>query len=322
MRKFFIKICKFFGFEIIDQNEFTSPTLNKELNKDLSILNKKSIVLPLGEVKITRKVKSILIIVRVNTEIEVWDQNKRRLFEQPKIKYSIRSIKSLINSINYCQSKYPDLRIKTIILDDSSKIENLDKIKEIIKNVNGEIISLDTKKFEAKIKKQKTQQTFSNLASLFQCFEIGKEIGEDLIFFVEDDYLHFETMLEEMIATYERVSSQVGKDIFMCPADYPYLYMNNEKTNILIGNKRHWRTITKTLCTFLTSKKLLNLYWENFTKNCEDRHDPFEKYINEIYKKEFCISPLKSLSVHLTNVNSSYGLSPFINYKNLWDQNK
>ncbi|WP_440923471.1 glycosyltransferase family 2 protein [Candidatus Pelagibacter sp.] len=322
MRKFFIKICKFFGFEIIDQNEFTSPTLNKELNEDLSILNKKSIVLPLGEVKITRKVKSILIIVRVNTEIEVWDQNKRRLFEQPKIEYSIRSIKSLINSINYCESKYPDLRIKTIILDDSSKIENLDKIKEIIKNVNGEIISLDTKKFEAKIKKQKTQQTFSNLASLFQCFEIGKEIGEDLIFFVEDDYLHFETMLEEMIATYERVSSQVGKDIFMCPADYPYLYMNNEKTNILIGNKRYWRTITKTLCTFLTSKKLLNLYWENFTKNCEDRHDPFEKYINEIYKKEFCISPLKSLSVHLTNVNSSYGLPPFIDYKNLWDQNK
>ena len=322
MKKFFIKICKFFGFEIIDQNEFTSPTLNKELNEDLSILNKKSIVLPLGEVKITRKVKSILIVIRVNTEIEVWDQNKRRLFEKPKIEYSIRSIKSLINSINYCQSKYLDLKIKTIILDDSSKIENLNKIKEIIKDVNGEIISLDTKKFEAKIKKQKTQQTFSNLASLYQCFEIGKEIGEDLIFFIEDDYLHFETMLEEMITTYERVSSQVGKDIFMCPADYPYLYMNNEKTNILIGNKRHWRTIAKTLCTFLTSKKLLDLYWENFTKNCEDRHDPFEKYINEIYKNEFCISPLKSLSVHLTNVNSNYGLSPFIDYKNLWDQNK
>ncbi|WP_440924717.1 glycosyltransferase family 2 protein [Candidatus Pelagibacter sp.] len=322
MKKFFIKICKFLGFEIIDQNKFLSPTLNKELNEDLSIINKKSIVLPLGEVKITRKVNSILIIIRVNTEIEVWDQNKRRLFEQPKIEYSIRSIKSLINSINLCQNKYSDLKIKIIILDDSSKDENLNRIKEIIKDTNGEIISLDKKKFESKIKKQKTQETFSNLASLLQCFEIGKEIGEDLIFFVEDDYLHFETMLEEMIATYERVSSQVGKDIFMCPTDYPYLYMNNEKTNILIGDKRHWRTINKTLCTFLTSKKLLDLYWENFSKNCEDRHDPFEKYINDIYKNEYCISPLKSLSVHLTNVNSSYGLSPFINYKKLWDQNK
>ena len=322
MKKFFIKICKFLGFEIIDQNKFISPTLNKELNEDLSIINNKSIVLPLGEVKITRKVNSILIIVRVNTEIEVWDQNKRRLFEQPKIEYSIRSIKSLINSINHCQKKHSDLKIKLIILDDTSKDENLDKIKEIIKDVNSEIISLDTEKFETKIKKQKTQETFSNLASLLKCFEIGKEIGEDLIFFVEDDYLHFETMLGEMIATYERVSSQVGKDIFMCPADYPYLYMNNEKTNILIGDKRHWRTISKTLCTFLTSKKLLDLYWQNFSKNCEDRHDPFEKYINEIYKNEFCISPLTSLSVHLTNVNSSYGLSPFINYKDLWDQNK
>ena len=322
MKKFFIKICKLFGFEIIDQNEFISPTLNKELNKDLSILNKKSIVLPLGEVKITRKVTSILIIVRVNTEIEVWDQNKRRLFEKPKIDYSIRSIKSLIKSINLCQKKYSDLKIKTIVLDDSSKEKNLEKIKQIIKEVDSEIISLDTKKFETKIKKQKSQETFSNLASLFQSFEIGKKIGEDLIFFIEDDYLHFETMLDEMISTYERVSSQVDKDIFMCPADYPYLYVNNEKTNILIGNKRHWRTINKTLCTFLTSKKLLDLYWENFLKNCEDRHDPFEKYINEIYKNEFCISPLKSLSIHLTNVNSSYGLSPFINYKKLWDQNE
>ena len=107
----------------------------------------------------------------------------------------------------------------------------------------------------------------------------------------------------------------------MCPSDYPYLYMTNEKTNILIGNKRHWRTVNKTLCTFMTSKNLLDKYWDNFNKTCQDRYDPFEKYINEIYEKEICISPIKSLSLHLTNVNSSYGLSPFIDFKKLWDQN-
>ena len=69
-------------------------------------------------------------------------------------------------------------------------------------------------------------------------------------------------------------------------------------------------------------KYFIDKYWDNFHKTCRDRHDPFEKYINEIYKKEICVSPLKSLSVHLTNVNSSYGLSPCIIYKNLWDQNK
>ena len=322
MKKFFIKICKLLGFEIIDQNRFVSPTLEKELNKDLSIINEKSIVLPLGEVKITRRVNSILIIMRMNTEIEVWDQNKRRLFEKPKIEYTIRSIKSLINSIRFFKRINSKINIKTLIIDDNSSKQNLELIKRLIDGENIEIISLDHKKFETKIKKQKTRATFSNLASLFQSFEIGKKLGEDLIFFLEDDYLHFDTMLEEMISTFERISSQMGKDIFMCPSDYPYLYMNNEKTNILIGNKRHWRTISKSLCTFLTTKDLLNKYWDNFEKNCEDRHEPFEKYINEIYKSEMCISPIKSLSVHLTNINSSYGLSPYIDYEKLWEHNK
>ena len=322
MKKIFIKIAKILGFEIIDQNNFMSPTLGKKLNEDLSILNKKSIVLPLGEVKISRQVKSILIIVRMNTEIEIWDQSKKRLFEQPKIEYSYRSVKSLINSINFCQNKYPEIKIKTLIIDDNSKDENLNRIKKLTEGNNIDFISLNHDNYKTKIKEQKSKETFSNLASLLNSFEIGKNQGEDLVFFVEDDYLHFEPMLEEMIASYERISSQINNDIFMCPSDYPYLYMNNESTNILIGNKRHWRTINKTLCTFMTSKNLLEKYWEKFEKTCLDRNDPFEKYINEIYQNEICISPLKSLSLHLTNVNSSYGLAPFIDYKKLWEENK
>ena len=323
IKKIFITLSRIFGYEIIDQSEYISPTLGKSLNEDLSIINKQSIVLPLGEVKITRKVKSILVIFRMNTDIEIWDQSKKRLFEKPKIEYSLRSLSSLIRSIKFCMNKYPNIKIKMIIVDDNSKEENLSKVNKIIdgNNLDINLITLDNDDYKNIIKKQKSEQTFSNLASLLKCFEIGKEQGEDLIYFIEDDYLHFEPMMEEMIASYERIATQLKKDIFMCPADYPYLYMSNEKTNILIGSKRHWRTIDRTLCSFLTSKELINKYWYNFYNNCLDRHDPFEKYLNEIYKKEFCISPLKSLSLHLTNVNSSYGLSPFINYKKLWEEN-
>jgi hypothetical protein len=321
MKKLFIKLCKLMGYEIIDQNNFYSPTLNKELNEDLSSINEKSIVLPLGEVKITRSIKSILIIFRTNTEIEIWDQNKKRLFEKPKIEYSLRSLNSLIRSINYCYSKYPNIKINLLVVDDNSKKENLNKLEKLIDN-RAEIINLNREDYKNKIRPQTNEETIGNLASLYQSFELGKEQGEDLIYFVEDDYLHFEPMLEEMIASYERIASQLNKDIFMCPSDYPYLYMDNKKTNILVGNKRHWRTVDKTLCTFLTSKKLLDKYWDNFKKTCETRHDPFEKHLNEIYNQEICISPLKSLSLHLTNVNSSYGLSPFIDYKKLWDENK
>ena len=72
----------------------------------------------------------------------------------------------------------------------------------------------------------------------------------------------------------------------------------------------------------MTSKIFLDKYWENFYKTCLDRNDPFEKYLNEIYEKEICISPIKSLAIHITNINSSYGLSPFINYKSIWEENK
>jgi len=322
-KKLFIKISKMLGYEIIDQTEFISPTLEKKLNDDLSTINNKSIVLPLGEVKITRKVKSILIILRINTEIEIWDQNKKRLFELPKIEYTLRSLNSLIKSINFSKIKYPNINFKTIIVEDNSKKENISRIDELIakNNIDINIIKLNHNNYKDIVKKQKSEQTFSNLSSLLKCFQIAKEQSEDLVFFVEDDYLHFEPMMEEMIASYERISSQLKKELFICPADYPYLYMNNEKTNILIGNKRHWRTVDRTLCTFMTSKIMIDQYWSNFYNNCLDRHDPFEKYLNEIYKKEFCISPLKSLSVHMTNINSSYGLSPFIDYKKIWDEN-
>ena len=324
IKKLFIKLSKIIGYELIDQNDFKSPTLEKELNEDLSILNDKSIVLPLGEVRISRKVKSLLILFRTNSNVEIWDQNKRRLFELPKIEYTLRSLNSLLKSINFCKEKYPNLEIKLIIVDDNTNEINLNKIKNLVKNVNFDtnITKVNHQKYNQIIREQKNDQTYSNLASLLFCFEIGKEKAEDLVFFVEDDYLHFEPMLEEMIASYERIASQINKDIFMCPADYPYLYMNNKKTNILIGNKRHWRTVDVTLCTFMTSKKFIHDYWDNFYKNCLDRHTPFEKYINEIYKKEICVSPLKSLSVHFTNVNSSYGLSPFIDYKKLWKESE
>ena len=323
LKKLFIKISKIFGYEIIDQAEFISPTLDKKLNDELSIINEKSIILPLGEVKITRKTKSILIILRTNTEIEIWDQNKKRLFELPKIEYTLRSLNSLIKSINFSKKKYPNINFKITIVDDNSKNENILKINELIakNNINVHIVKLNHSDYINTIKKQKSEQTFSNLCSLLKCYEIAREQADDLVFFIEDDYLHFEPMIDEMIASYERISSQLKKDLFMCPADYPYLYMNNEKTNILIGNKRHWRTVDRTLCSFMTSKKMIDKYWNNFYNTCLDRNDPFEKHINEIYQKEICISPLKSLSLHMTNINSSYGLSPFIDYKKIWDEN-
>ena len=323
IKKIFIKIARFLNYELIDQNKFKSPTLETETNEDLSNF-KKSIVLPLGEVKLTKKIRHLKIIFRTNTNVHIWDQNKKRIFNQPKIEYAKRSLFSLIKSIKNLKEKYPSIKVDLDVIDDNSKKNNLDQLKEILseKEINYKIINHDNLEHKSEIKEQKSIETYSNLSSLLKCYQLGKNEGEDIIYFVEDDYIHFKSSLEEMVGTYERISSQLNKELFICPADYPFLYTNNEKTNLLIGNRRHWRTINRTLCTFMTSKIFLDKYWDNFYKTCLDRNDPFEKYLNEIYKKEICISPIKSLAIHITNINSSYGLSPFINYKSIWEENK
>ncbi len=324
LKKIFIKIAKILNFEVIDQNTFTSPTLDKKLNEKLSTPNEKSIVLPLGEVKITKKIKKVLFIIRVNTNIDIWDQNKKRLFEYPKIEYTVRSLYSLVKSIKSYEKSFEDFNYKINIIDDGSKNENLRKIEKLLEKseMKFEIMSLGRDKYKNIIKDQKNTQTFSNLASLLQSFELAKKESSDLVFFLEDDYIHFESMVNETINSYQRIASQLNRDIFLCPADYPYLYMENNSSNVFIGSERHWRTVNKTLCTFITTNKILNKYWDNFYKTCLDRNDPFEKYLNEIYKSEFCLSPIKSLSLHMTNINSSYGLSPFIDYEELWESNK
>ena len=311
------------GFEIIDQNEFYSPTLSMELDEKLSNINK-SIILPLGEVKLTRKIQSLNIIFRTNTNIEIWDQNKRRIFEKPKIEYALRCLNSIIKSIKKVKKQKPSISINFQIVDDKSSNENLKKFENIISKskIDFKIIHHDNKEHKEKISSENNQETFGNLSSLLKCFEIAKNDDSDLIYFVEDDYLHYEHALIDMLDTYERISSQHKDEIIVCPSDYPFNYMNNEKTSILIGSQQHWRTITKILCTFMISKRMFQKYINNFEKNCEKRHDPFEKYINEILQKEIAISPIKSLAIHLTNMNSSYGLSPFINYKKLWEENE
>ena len=96
IKKIFIKICRFLGYEIIDQSDFFIPTLNKYLNEEISIKGKKSINLPLGEVKITRQVKSLDIIIRTCASINMLTQNKDRIFQKEKIEYTLRSVNSIL----------------------------------------------------------------------------------------------------------------------------------------------------------------------------------------------------------------------------------
>ena len=328
-KKIFIKICRFFNFFIIDQGNLYLPVTNKFINEELSVVGKKSLTIPMGITKITRPVRSLDIILRTCASVNMPSQSKKRLFDKDKSEYTLRTLNSIIKSINSSKEIFDNINLKITIIDHNSKNEIINQMKVLLQNqfFKSDIVNLKIENFKDQIQsinqqnKKVTNNQISNMSNIHQSLLIGKEC-EDLIYFVEDDYIHSINSIKEMIFSYEKLSSQLQQDLILCPTDYPYLYNKMENTNILLGNKHHWRQTNETLCTFLTSSVIVKKYWETFTSACKIEHYPFEKPFHEIYKKEFCLSPIPSLAIHCTNMNSVYGLSPFIDYKKLWDENE
>ena len=328
-KKIFVKMSRLLGFEIIDQSNFYLPVSNKDGLKNISEIGKESIILPMGRTEITRPIKALDIILRTCASVNMLTQSKKRIFEKDKSEYTLKTLKSIINSINFNKELFNKIKIKITIIDHNSNKEVISEFGNLLKNqfFKSEILKLDLDLYAKQINKineegkEVTKNQISNMSNIHQSLEIAKNC-EDLIYFVEDDYIHKIDAIEEMIFTYERISSQLNKELILCPSDYPYLYNNLEKSNIFLGNKYHWRSVEETLCTFLTSKNVINQYWEEFISTCKKEHYPFEKPFHAIYKKELCISPMPSLATHFTNINSVYGISPFINYKKLWNENE
>jgi len=328
-KKIFIKLCRLFGYEIIDQNTFSVPTQNKSLNESLSKQGIKSINLPLGEVQITRKVKSLDILIRSCASVGMLTQSKQRIFEKEKIEYTLRSINSIIRSSKFAKELMPNLNINLTVIDHNSGEQNLKKIQNLLdnSNLNHNLINLDLSEFDNRIKKTNaknenvTPNQLSNMSNIYKSLELSKKL-DDLIYFVEDDYIHELNSISEMILTYERIASQISNELILCPTDYPYLYTKTENTNIFLGEKSHWRKINETLCTFLTSKQIVEKHWAKLISMCEFEHYPFESPLHEIYKEELCLSPIPSIAIHCTNINSIYGLSPNKDWKKIWEDNK
>jgi len=328
-KKIFIKLCRLFGYEIIDQNTFSVPTQNKSLNESLSKQGIKSINLPLGEVQITRKVKSLDILIRSCASVGMLTQSKQRIFEKEKIEYTLRSINSIIKSSKFAKELMPNLNINLTVIDHNSGEQNLKKIQNLLdnSNLNHNLINLDLSEFDSRIKKTNaknenvTPNQLSNMSNIYKSLDLSKKL-DDLIYFVEDDYIHELNSISEMILTYERIASQISNELILCPTDYPYLYTKTENTNIFLGEKSHWRKINETLCTFLTSKQIVEKHWAKLISMCEFEHYPFESPLHEIYKEELCLSPIPSIAIHCTNINSIYGLSPNKDWKKIWEDNK
>ena len=324
LKKIFIKLCRLFGFEIIDQSNFNSPTLNKDLNETLSVQGKKSITIPLGQINIKNKINRLKIILRSCTSELIMDQNKRRIFDKEKNEYTFRTLKSLIKSINKASLQFKNIKFDLLVTDTNSAKEDIDKIQQILNqsNIENKFESIDPKNFKDKIKPDYSEAKFSNMANFYTSLMLAKKDPADVIYFVEDDYLHSEDAITEMIFAYEKFCTIFSKDVVLLPADYPYLYAKDDVTKIYLGEKYHWRLVSESLVTFMTSKKVIEENYLNLEKMGIEWIDPWEKPLHDIYNSYPCLSPMPSLAVHCANINSIFGISPFSDLKKLWEKSK
>jgi len=316
IKKVLIKICRIFGYELIDQSTLEFPVSNKNYQDLISIPGNKSISLGLGETPITRKVNTLDIIVKTCTSVQLVSQNKKRIFEKDKSEYTFRTINSLTKSAKDLKKKFREIKIKFTIVDVNSPSSDINKILSKISDEGFEAQHVPVEN----IKDSKDNMS-TTMASIRQSFYHAKNCT-DLIYFVEDDYIHKTESLAEMLFAYEKFSSIFHNEIFILSADYPYLYKKMSNSSILIGENTHWRTVKESLLTFMTSKKMIEKHFEKLIDMATNESNPFEKNLHKIYEKEICFSPIPSLSVHCTNINSVFGLSPNIDLKKLWDDNK
>ncbi len=316
LKKILIKICRLLGYELIDQSTFEFPTSNKNYEDIISVPGSKSITMGLGETSIKRKVKELDIILKTCTNVQLVSQNKERIFEENKSEYTFRTVNSLIKSAKELKKVFKELDVKFAIIDVNSSDDDLTKIKSKILNEGFELKYLPVGGRE-----NFKDNMSSTMASIRQSFEYAKNC-RDLIYFVEDDYIHKRESLVEMIFAYEKFSSILNNEIFILSTDYPYLYKKMNQTAVLTGENTHWRTVNESLLTFMTSREMVERYFKELIDMATNKSDPFEKNLHEIYEKEKCLSPIPTLSLHCTNINSVFGVSPNTDLKKLWDENK
>ena len=95
--------------------------------------------------------------------------------------------------------------------------------------------------------------------------------------------------------------------------------MKDQKTNVLIGSNRHWRTVANTTGTIGISKETLIKHWdkyEKFTKYGTDPQITEANTLNLVYEEHPCLSPVPSLAHHYQFEDT---LSPFLPL-DTWDK--
>ena len=250
--------------------------------------NDKSFNFTQGYLKLSRKIFKLDIFFRYAPNSNLYKSKKgwkRIVPEISKEQLISTCLLSLKESILFFL-KNNKLDITLHLISDNSN-NNFDKyLHNLIYN----------KEFHISFIKSKVS---GNRGTYLECCDQAEK-SEDLIFFIEDDYLFEKQCLDEMLFTFSRLSTIFNEDIITCPSDYSFYYDSLYKTSLLIGKNNRWRIVAETLLTFMFSKETFKNNKKYIRNVGEYINEPFEKPLHDLYKKRTCVAPISSLAYHIS----------------------
>ena len=147
-------------------------------------------------------------------------QNKR-IFENKKSEYTFRTLNSLIKSLKKAFDNTKNINFHITVIDAGSTENDKSIMRKILdkSDIKFNFIDLNLNDYLKRIKiinknnPQIENNMKSTMASIIKSFEISKN-ANDLVYFVEDDYIHSIDCISEMISAYEKFSTILEDEIF------------------------------------------------------------------------------------------------------------
>jgi hypothetical protein len=248
--------------------------------------------------------RNLTIILR--TCNRVFAQHGNRYVDKPKSEIINVCVSSLINSINNVHGH----DIKLFVLDDHSDTQCIENIQNILSHCKFPTTLINS-------------TVTGNAETMEVVYNLVESHATDLWYHVEDDYLHTEDSIQDMIDSLDQFESNTGQLVAINPHDDIWRYVHQIYESILLlGPYRHYRTVKHTTYTCFASKSIYNKYKNHFkdvVRLTRERADWVEdKSINLVWNKPdvLLFSPIPGLAFHIMDES---GKDPYLNFEELWD---
>lgn len=254
----------------------------------------------------------IHIIIRTHDQSNVHKDWRKRYCNLSKFDIVKGCYISLIKSIQNAN----DHGIKITILDDHSSDSLISMIHQESHGIDYEFVRLE-------------QSGYNH--SAHQQYLRCRDSTADLVYSVEDDYLHCDTAISEMIESYEIFADRIkDKSILLYPFDEPSEYDPPSRADFLVhGSRRHWRTGIFTTNVMMTAPQLFRDHWNQFEtlalkyngNYLEPRDEHYEESntIWPIWQQGLAVrfNPVPSLALHMQFDQQK---DPFIDWEQWWEK--